>query len=200
MYNRNTFLFSTAIGLALILGASCAPAGDGEKMRGFIVDQFEFNRGQTLKLIEAIEATGQADRAARWIPPTERVCLGWQLLHIAAAEDNLANKHLEQKDFVSKELSELSRAEDKLDLCRTKLPPFAEIKAYLANSRQNLKKTIAGLDLRKLDEKPTPDAFGTRYKLMNVYIWHEAHHQGQAHLSFNMYKAEFKIPEPKKDE
>ncbi len=187
-------------GMAVFLMTAAACSGNGDqKMRKFIVDQFELNRSQTAKLIEKIEKSRQADKALGWIPPTKRVCAGWQLLHIAASEDNLANNLLEKKDLVSSELYELSRAKDKLELCRSGLPPLARIKTYLADSRKNLLETIARLDFQKLDEKPTPEAFGTRYELLNIFIWHEGHHQGQAHFTFNMYSAEFHIEAPKEE-
>ena len=45
------------------------------------------------------------------------------------------------------------------------------------------------LDDKALATKPNEQATWTYQEWVKVLAWHEAHHQGQAHLTFNLYKA-----------
>jgi hypothetical protein len=45
------------------------------------------------------------------------------------------------------------------------------------------------LDDAALDRKPNEQAPWTYREWIKVLTWHEAHHQGQAHLTLNLYRA-----------
>jgi uncharacterized damage-inducible protein DinB len=48
---------------------------------------------------------------------------------------------------------------------------------------------LSTLDDNKLNTKPNEQAPWTYGEWLKVLAWHEAHHQGQAHLTLNLYKA-----------
>ena len=65
------------------------------------------------------------------------------------------------------------------------------IRQALTGSRQQLLATLRAMGDASLDM--IPDALRERGLTVRdvffVLAWHEAHHQGQSHLTFNMYKA-----------
>jgi uncharacterized damage-inducible protein DinB len=69
------------------------------------------------------------------------------------------------------------------------VPTLDEIRAYLAAQREELKSQYAQLKESDLATKPNAQAPWTYHEWIKVLVWHEAHHQGQAHLTLNLYKA-----------
>ena len=68
---------------------------------------------------------------------------------------------------------------------------LAQIREVLSGAREHLLETLSEYDDSRLDEIPeTLKARGLSVLLV-LYIvgWHEAHHQGQAHATFNAFKA-----------
>jgi uncharacterized damage-inducible protein DinB len=64
-----------------------------------------------------------------------------------------------------------------------------EIRRYLEAQRAQLLAHLQQVDEAALNTKPNPQAPWTYHEWMKVLTWHEAHHQGQAHLTFNLWRA-----------
>jgi uncharacterized damage-inducible protein DinB len=69
------------------------------------------------------------------------------------------------------------------------IPTLDEIKRYLTQQREELLTHLKKLDDSALATKPNEQAPWTYREWLKVLAWHEAHHQGQAHAIFNLYKA-----------
>jgi uncharacterized damage-inducible protein DinB len=69
------------------------------------------------------------------------------------------------------------------------VPSLDEVKRYLTDRRAELLDHLRSLDDNQLGEKPRPDAPWTYLEWFQVLTWHESHHQGQAHLTLNLYRA-----------
>ncbi len=66
------------------------------------------------------------------------------------------------------------------------VPSLAKIRAALAKNIEPLRKFIADLPVAEMDRKlPSGRTLGESLVLL---AWHEAHHQGQIHLTWNLYK------------
>jgi uncharacterized damage-inducible protein DinB len=75
------------------------------------------------------------------------------------------------------------------------IPDAALIRRVLSESRAHVLKTIAGFSEKDLDVTPEamPEPIRQRIKslrdVLHILAWHEPHHQGQAHITLNLYKA-----------
>ena len=69
------------------------------------------------------------------------------------------------------------------------IPTLDEIRRYLVARRQEMLDHIRSLDEAQLPKKPNEQAPWTYVEWIRLLAWHEAHHQGQAHLTLNLYKA-----------
>jgi uncharacterized damage-inducible protein DinB len=69
------------------------------------------------------------------------------------------------------------------------IPSLDDIRRYLETQRKELLAHLKGLDAAMLDKKPNDQAPWTYREWIKVLAWHEAHHQGQAHITLNLQKA-----------
>lgn len=153
------------------------------------VGGFKFYRQRTLGLLEKIEKLPDPAAALAWRPGPQRAHIGWQLTHIAVTEDIFASERLcpEKKgEFTS--IWPRFRGGSKPD---ENLPTAAEIRRMLSASRESLLATLAGYDDTRLGEIPASlaDRGLTIHDVLCVIGWHEAHHQGQAHITLNLFQA-----------
>lgn len=145
----------------------------------------EHSRRKTLELFEAIAARADAPAILAWRPGPGRAHIAWQLMHIAATEDR--HVHVRMKggapgnaDFVRR-FAGGSIPDDE--------PVAADtIRRYLGEQRAELFDHMAGLAEADLARKPNEQAPWTYREWFQVLAWHEAHHQGQAHLTLNLYR------------
>jgi uncharacterized damage-inducible protein DinB len=159
--------------------------------KSILLNQLEITRQMTLSLLETIEKSGaDVQQALTWQPGPGRAHIGWQLMHIAATDDRYLNFRLLGKP--------VERVDDPA-LVNTfgggstptpaNVPAPEQIRATLARTRAKMIAHVQALDPAKLDIKPFPDAPRTNRTAFQFLAWHEAHHQGQAHLTWNLYKA-----------
>jgi uncharacterized damage-inducible protein DinB len=154
------------------------------------IKSYKFNRGRTLALLDQITSE-QADPQAplAWRPGTGRAHIGWQLTHIAITEDIFSSERLSPgKAPRYADLWPRFRGGSTPD---DNVPTVAQIRDMLDGARESLLETISGLTEDRLTE--IPESLRERgWRILDVlYIisWHEAHHQGQAHLTYNLFKA-----------
>ena len=71
------------------------------------------------------------------------------------------------------------------------IPSAAEIRRVLGESREHLLETLSQFTDDNLGD--IPEALKARkftmLDVLHILSWHEAHHQGQAHITLNLFKA-----------
>lgn len=151
---------------------------------------FEFSRARLLGILETIEKSGQdVNKVLAWRPGPGRAHIAWQAMHCAATHDRYVNTRLRGGSDVDPELvKNFGGGSTPSD---TLVPTLPEIRAALEKHYAGLKAYLASL---------TPEQFAVVQDFPNgvkrsvgesliLLAWHEAHHQGQIHLTWNLYKA-----------
>ncbi|MBI2805185.1 MAG: DinB family protein [Planctomycetes bacterium] len=151
-----------------------------------LIESLDFNRQKTLAFIEGLAKAGDVQKTLAWRPGPGRAHLAWQLMHIAATDDRHVHVRMtggqpQEPKYVERFAGGSTPDDD--------IPTFAEIKRYLETQRAELLAHLKKLDDSALGTKPNEQAPWTYREWLKVLAWHEAHHQGQAHLTFNLYKA-----------
>ena len=154
-----------------------------------LIKSLEFARVRTIGLLDGIEKEPNPQAILAWRPGPGRAHIGWQLMHVAITEEIFATERLApQKEAHWKELWPRFRGGSTPD---DNVPSAATIRSILTESREHLLATLRAIGDERLDE--IPEALKERgYTVRDVFFvlaWHEAHHQGQAHLTWNLYKA-----------
>lgn len=154
----------------------------------------ELARRKTLELVDAIEKRPDPLAVLAWRPGPGRAHIAWQLMHIAATDDRHLNVRMtggnpREPEYVRR-FAGGSVPDDQV-------PTLAELRRYLAKRRHDLIEHLRRLEDRQLPEKPTPEAQWTYEEWFKVLAWHEAHHQGQAHLTLNIYRTAHEPAMPK---
>jgi uncharacterized damage-inducible protein DinB len=141
-----------------------------------------------LGLLDAIEKLANPQAALAWRPGAGRAHIGWQLVHIGVTEDLFASERFAQKPAKFSDICPRFRGGSTPD---DDVPSAEAIRRILADSREHFLNTLAEYDDSRLDEVPEglKQRNWTVRTALNVISWHEAHHQGQAHITLNLFKA-----------
>jgi uncharacterized damage-inducible protein DinB len=145
-------------------------------------------RERTLKTLETIEKLPHPAKALDWRPGPGRAHIGWQMTHIGITEEIFATDRFlgTQPGF-----AELVPRFKGGSIPDDNVPALSTIRDVLAQSREHLRNTIKKLTADDLSR--IPEAFKERGltigKALQIIVWHEAHHQGQAHGTLNLFKA-----------
>jgi len=147
------------------------------------------NRNRTLATLNTIEQLPNPAAALAYRPGPGRAHIGWQLMHIAVTEEIFATERLNPgKAGAFTDLWPRFRGGSTPD---DNVPTAAEIRRVLEESRAHLLDTLRAYDDSRLGE--VPESLKARnmtvLDVLHIIGWHEAHHQGQAHLTLNLYKA-----------
>lgn len=146
-------------------------------------------RERTLGTLAAIEKLPDPQKVLGWRPGPGRAHIGWQLMHIGVTEELFATERFLGTPFGYADLVPRFRGGSTPD---DDIPSVQQIKDVLAGSREHLHKTVSSLTERDLDV--VPPALKERGisigKALQILLWHEPHHQGQAHITLNLYKAQ----------
>src|ERR1700733_9985418 len=157
--------------------------------RNTLLDGLDFARSRLLGLLDAIEKSGQdVRRVLAWRPGPGRAHIAWQGMHCAATLDRYLNvgilKGTAKDESLVKDFAGGSTPSDTL------VPTLGVIRDKLASTYEPFKAYVASLDAdglaRKAGQPGRERAVGESIILLT---WHEAHHQGQIHLTWNLYKA-----------
>jgi hypothetical protein len=152
-------------------------------------EAYAFNRGRTLGLLDSIEKEADPRAVLAWRPGPGRAHIGWQFMHVAITEDIFASERLapHKKGFFT-DLWPRFRGGSTPD---DDVPAPATIRKVLTDSRQHLLATLSDYPDGRLGE--IPEALKARgltvLDVLHIISWHEAHHQGQSHITFNLFKA-----------
>ncbi|HET6247164.1 MAG TPA: DinB family protein [Tepidisphaeraceae bacterium] len=146
----------------------------------------DFSRTRLLGILETIEKSGQdANKVLAWRPAPGRAHIAWQAMHCAATHDRYLNVGLLGKKPSDEALvagyAGGSTPSDE------NIPDMAAIRSALEAQYRPFRDHVAGLTQADFDRMmPSGRTVGQSILLLT---WHEAHHQGQIHLTWNMYKA-----------
>ena len=149
---------------------------------------YEMNRNRTLATLGAIAEMGNPQEVLAWRPGPGRAHIGWQLMHVAVTEELFATERLIGKPPGMGDLIGRFKGGSTPD---DNVPTLDEIREALAASREHLFATFGQFSDNDLDNIPAAlqeRGWSVRTTLQ-IICWHEAHHQGQAHLTLNLYKA-----------
>ena len=155
-----------------------------------LVAVLEFSRARLLGTLDAIEKSGQDPaKVLAWRPGPGRAHIGWQAMHCAATHDRYLNAGILQAAPKDPEL--VANFAGGTTPSDANVPGLPAIRQKLSAAYEPLKKFAAEQTAQSL-QRQVPGPGGKTRSLAEALIllaWHEAHHQGQIHLTWNMYKA-----------
>jgi hypothetical protein len=151
-----------------------------------LIEFLDFSRQKTLVLVDTVAKETNLPAVLGWRPGPGRAHLAWQLMHIAATDDRHVHVRMtggqpQEADYVRRFAGGSTPDDD--------IPTIEQIRTYLASQRQAVLTHLKSLDESMLDKKPIEQAPWTYREWAKVLAWHEGHHQGQAHLTLNLYRA-----------
>jgi uncharacterized damage-inducible protein DinB len=155
-----------------------------------LIKSYDFNRARTLGLLDKIEQEPDPMKVLGWRPGPGRAHLAWQLMHVGITEEIFATERLgpPDKPRAFTEIWPRFRGGSTPD---DNIPTPADIRRVLNEAREHLLDTLSRYGDDRLDE--IPEGFKERglpmLSILHIIGWHEAHHQGQAHITLNLYKA-----------
>ncbi|MFN0055017.1 MAG: DinB family protein [Planctomycetales bacterium] len=148
----------------------------------------DFCRDRTLATLTAIEQLPDPTAVLGWRPGPGRAHIAWQLMHVGITEELFATDRFRGTAPAFADLVPRFRGGSTPD---DEIPSPARIREVLAQSREHLLATIGSLS--EADLATIPPALAARGitigKALQIIVWHEGHHQGQAHITLNLYKA-----------
>lgn len=154
-----------------------------------LIKIYEFNRARTLGLLDNIAKEATPQQVLGWRPGPSRAHIAWQLTHVAITEELFATERLvpgkspQFADLIPRFKGGSTPDDD--------IPSVELIRRVLTESRAHLLDTLRSFNEEQLSWKP--EAFAARgwslLDVLHVLAWHEPHHQGQAHITFNLYKS-----------
>ena len=153
-----------------------------------ITQTWQFNRQRTLATLDAVAKLPDPRAALGWRPGPGRAHLAWQLMHVGITEELFATERLVGR---APEFPELVPRFKGGSVPDEEIPGLDAIRRVLDASREHLLSTVATFS--EADLQTVPDRFRERgwtlETILHVLAWHEPHHQGQAHLTLNLFKA-----------
>jgi len=148
--------------------------------------QLEFVRKKTLELLDNIAKEPDAAKILAWRPGPGRAHIAWQLMHIGATDDRHVNVRIRGGEASNPEYVRHFAGGSTPD---DNIPKVEEIRRYLAERRAVMLEFLAATSDEQMAKKPYEASPYILEDWFRIWIWHEAHHQGQAHLTLNLYKA-----------
>lgn len=151
-----------------------------------LIEVMDFNRQKTLALLDSVAKQPNPAAALGWRPGPGRAHLAWQIMHIAATDDRHVHVRMTGGQPQDAELVRRFAGGSTPD---DSIPTLDEIRRYLTAQRTEVINHVKKLPESALATKPNEQAPWTYQEWLKVLAWHEAHHQGQAHLTLNLFKA-----------
>ncbi len=155
---------------------------------GATTDIWTFSRERTLGVLDAVAELPDPQAVLGWRPGPGRAHIAWQLMHVGITEELFATERLGNSSAAWPDLVPRYKGGSTPD---EEIPTVEKIRSVLHESREHWLSTVSGLNQSDLDEVPAPlaERGWTLRKVLQVLIWHEPHHQGQAHITLNLWKA-----------
>jgi uncharacterized damage-inducible protein DinB len=159
-----------------------------------LISGIEFSRNRLLGTLDGIEKAAAEKgqdlaKVMAWRPGAGRAHIAWQVGHCAATHDKYVNVALKGQTVKDAALvADFGGGSTPSD---TNVPSLAALRTKLESSITDLKAYVRTLDATGL-ARMVPGANNTQRSVgeaIQMLTWHEAHHQGQIHLTWNLYKA-----------
>jgi len=152
-----------------------------------LIAAMQFNRPRTLGLLDKIEQETNPQLVLGYRPSPGRAHIAWQLMHIGITEELFATERLTDKKPAYADLVPRFKGGSTPD---DEIPSAATIRQILNESRQHLLATLGTFGDEQLDWMPPAlaERKSSLLDVLHVLAWHEGHHQGQAHITFNLHK------------
>ena len=154
-----------------------------------LLEFLEFSRQKTLATLDSLAKQENAAAVLGWRPGPGRAHIAWQLMHIGITEELFATERLVvgSKPAFADLVPRFKGGSTPDD----EIPPAALIRQVLSESRAHLLETLGRFGDKDLGT--IPEGFKERKlaiaDILHILAWHEPHHQGQAHITLNLYKA-----------
>jgi uncharacterized damage-inducible protein DinB len=157
-----------------------------------LIAAMDLSRTRLLDELSTIEKS-VADTAPvlAWRPGPGRAHIGWQFTHCAATHEKFL-KRFTNEPADEKLVADFAANSTPSD---TNIPTSKAIRDLLSGKYEALRTWLAAQTPRDLT-RMVPAAGGKQRSVADtilVLIWHEAHHHGQIHLTWNLYKAAHSI-------
>ncbi|MGD9854133.1 MAG: DinB family protein [Planctomycetaceae bacterium] len=151
-------------------------------------DIWKFNRDRTLATLKTIEELDDPQAVLGWRPGPGRAHIAWQLMHIGITEERFAMVRPVDETSLTAETIDRFRGGSVPD---EDIPALDEIRRVLEETRGHLLATMNQFTDAELDVVPErfKERGWTLATVLKVIAWHEPHHQGQAHITLNLWKA-----------
>jgi hypothetical protein len=150
----------------------------------------DLSRTRLLATLDTIEKSGQdLAKVLAWRPGPGRAHIAWQAMHCAATHDRYLNATLLKRPMADDSLvASFAGGSVPSD---SNVPDLPTIRAKLAATLEPFRKYLMEQSAASL-ENSMPGPGGkprTLAETCMILAWHEAHHQGQIHLTWNLYRA-----------
>jgi len=143
-----------------------------------------------LGVLDTIEKSGQDPaKVLAWRPGPGRAHIAWQAMHCAATHDRYLNTGITQGSVKDEAL--VANFAGGTTPSDSNVPSLAVIRQKLSAAYEPLKKYVSEQTTQSL-ERQVPGPGGKTRSLgeaITLLTWHESHHQGQVHLTWNLFKA-----------
>lgn len=151
------------------------------------IAQWEFNRGRTLGTLKSISELSESVEVLGWRPGDGRAHIAWQLMHIGITEELFATERLSGNSPSWPDLVPRFKGGSTPD---DEILNIEQIETVLNDSRNRLIELVRSF--RHDDLETIPESMQERgwtiSTVLKVLSWHECHHQGQAHITLNLWK------------
>ncbi|MDZ4683464.1 MAG: DinB family protein [Planctomycetaceae bacterium] len=148
----------------------------------------EFNRTRTLATLDDVARQPQPSAVLGYRPGPGRAHIAWQLMHISITEELFATERLFGRSPAYSEIVPRFKGGSTPD---DDIPTVDLIREVLTESRVHMRNALG--TFKDSDLQVIPDWFKERgwtlERILQVLVWHEPHHQGQAHITLNLWKA-----------
>jgi len=153
-----------------------------------MIGVWKFNRARTLGTLDVIAGLADSSAALGWRPSDGRAPIAWQLMHIGITEELFATERMKGESPEWPDLVVRFKGGSTPD---DNVPQVDQVREVLDQSRSHLIEATS--QLSETDLQTIPEGFRERGwtlgTMLQVIAWHESHHQGQAHITLNIFKA-----------
>jgi hypothetical protein len=155
--------------------------------RETLLAALEFGRGRLLNSLAVIEKAVPNDvaKVLAWRPGPGRAHIGWQAMHCAATLDRYLNVGV--RGGKAKDEAMVAAYGGGSTPSDENVPSLAEIRMALEKSYSEFREFVSTVSDEEQGRKLASGR--TIGESILLLTWHEAHHQGQIHLTWNLYKA-----------
>jgi hypothetical protein len=155
-----------------------------------LLAEMDFSRARLLAILDTLEKSGQdLAKVLAWRPGPGRAHIAWQAMHCAATHDRYLNVGVMQGSVKDEPL--VTNFAGGTTPSDSNIPTLAVIRQKLTATFEPLKKFVSEQSPESLARQIPAPGGKTRSvgEAIVLLTWHEAHHQGQIHLTWNLYKA-----------